>query len=154
MVSIAIKPRGALGIEIKNKGVSKMLQQNIVWKKGEKESEAVYVKGKQLINLGLPINKETLRVELNNANLSFEISFDGNSYYTINDYTGTKFQLPARATQEVKTTDSVIFSNDTRKSRYAILPVKNRELFHGMLMMRIVGEKVELEERTIALFLE
>ena len=131
-----------------------MLKQEVTWKQGEKESNGVYVKDKQLIYIGLPIQKNQSLVSMTNSSLSFEVSFDGHDWYTVNDYDGLKFLVKARATNEVEGEPSIIFSNKPDDYRYGILPIKNRELFHGMIMFKIKGDKAELGDRTIALFLE
>jgi len=131
-----------------------MLKQEVTWKQGEKESNGVYVKDKQLIYIGLPIQKNQSLVSMTNSSLSFEVSFDGHDWYTVNDYDGLKFLVKARATNEVEGEPSIIFSNKPDDYRYGILPIKNRELFHGMMMFKIKGDKAELADRTIALFLE
>jgi len=124
-----------------------MIQQVVTIEKGSKQSEDVHVKSRQLKYIGVPLDKRTLENELDSEYLSFEVSFDGEEWHTLIYYSGRKLSIRTRATQEVKPPESMPGYS------YAMIPVKDPELFYGMMFLRLIGDKTETETRAILLYL-
>lgn len=125
---------------------TKFYKQDMVIPKGEKEGRPVYTKGSKIRFLGLPTNPNG-SIALTGSVFGFEGSFDGKSFFTINDYRG----IPLSALPKAK---QLVIPQNGLKPAPAILPIEQASLFEGIQMVRIVSNLAEAEDRTIEIYKE
>ena len=116
--------------------------------RNKKVGREAYSEKKILRYVGLPINKQTMSVELTGTKLSFEGTLDGYVYHTINNFDGKKFEIDSKAVQEVST------PADSLDPSFAIVPIKDTQLFTGLIMVRPVMNAPQQEDRTIEFYFE
>jgi hypothetical protein len=114
--------------------------------KGETEGRPIPTRGARIRALGLPV-KPNGSGSLTGTMLSFEGSYDGMNFFTINDFSGQPFEVTARAVQKVIPANSL-------KTFPAILPLQNSYLFEGIQIVRPRSNQVEAEDRIIEFYQE
>jgi hypothetical protein len=117
--------------------------------KGSKESEPLYLGGSRIRALGLPIDKTGI-VVLSGSFLSIYGTYDGFSWFSINDVTGKTFMVSTRVQQNYIAAPSAL------EAAPAILPLSlpNAELFLGIQTIILVSNIAEAEDRLINVFYE
>lgn len=117
-------------------------------KKGEKEGSVVSCIGLgQLRALGFPV-KENNAINMLAGMVSFEGSFDGFYYFTVNTPEGRRLEIPVKAVQEVIVPPSYLGTCS------AILPLKDLIPFYGLITLRPVIKTTEVEDRVIELWFD
>lgn len=122
-------------------------KQTSVIPRNEKEGRPIFTKGGRVRFLGLPVDSAG-NVVLNTPQLSFQGSFDGSLWFTINDSAGRPVEVTTRAVQKVIHRDSGLAAAP------ANLPIGDSGLFEGIQMLRPVGNVAEKEERSIEFYFE
>jgi hypothetical protein len=123
----------------------KFIKVTSVIRKGEKEGLPVYTHGQTVKVLGLPTGK-TGAIALNGSSLSFEGSYDGTAFSTVNDFAGKQLVIPAKADQRVIPQNGLVPAP-------AQLPIREPVLFDGLLVVRPVSDVIQTEDRTIDIYL-
>lgn len=116
--------------------------------KNQKAGRDAYSENKIFRYVGLPVNKQTMSVELTGTKLSFEGTFDGHVYHTINHFDSKKFEIDSKAVQEVST------PADSLDPSFAIVPIQYPQLFFGLILVRPVMNAPQLEDRSIEFYFE
>lgn len=125
--------------------MSKMYQQVYTIPKGKQSGTPIYTDGHLLRFIGFP-TRQNGSVSLR-GDLSFEGSFDGKDYFTVNDYNGQPVTLPSQATQ------NVITPPDYLPTAPAFVPVQTPKLFDGILMLRPVSSLAQTDDQKITLIM-
>lgn len=116
-----------------------------VIRKGENQGVPIYSEGAPVRFLGLPVTENGQPAM--GGTMSFEGSFDGTHWFTINDSGGNRLNISPRALQQV-------IPENGLKPAPAILPISNSSLFQGIQMIRPVINAAAVEEQTIDFYLD
>lgn len=123
----------------------KFYQHTCVVRKNETIGEPVYTEGRSLRFVGLPIDEKG-QVTFT-GDLSFDGAFDGQAFFTVNNYNGSAAKIARRVTQNVAPIDNY------PKTKFAFIPIETPEIFEGILMMRPILSVKEPEDRQFILIL-
>lgn len=125
---------------------TKFFKKTATLTKGGAEAQSIFTGGAKIRSLGLP-TRDDGSIDLNSTNLTFEASYDGAHWFTLNDFTGTPLTISTRVTQKV-------VSNVGLDTAPAVLPIREPVLFEGIVMIRPVGNRPEDADRLIDFYHE
>lgn len=118
-----------------------------VIKKSEREGRPLYTNGARVRGIGFPTDKAG-RIILGAGTVSFEASIDGSHWFTMNDFSGAPVRLVVKAAQ------NVIPPAGSLATSPAFLPIRDPQLFEGMVMIRPILDRDAVEDVQLEIYQE